>query len=65
AQYDLRTIVYLGAYHYTARIIHRNAVWDYDGQHNNGRLSMSSAQITDLSALQSMGGRRAHIFLYA
>ncbi|KAF6745859.1 hypothetical protein DFP72DRAFT_785879, partial [Ephemerocybe angulata] len=65
AQYNLRAIVYLGAYHYTARIIHRNTVWEYDGQLNNGRLSMSSAQITDLNVLQSMGGRRAHIFLYA
>jgi hypothetical protein len=62
-EYHLAAIIYHGTYHFTARIIHQEESWSYDGQRNNGEAEKET-QTLNAQDLQVLGDRRAHILLY-
>ncbi|TFK20676.1 hypothetical protein FA15DRAFT_707866 [Coprinopsis marcescibilis] len=63
-QYHLASIIYVGGYHFSARIIHRTEIWSYDGQQNEGRLMKKHIPMGS-PQLEVLGTRRAHLLMYA
>jgi hypothetical protein len=63
SEYHLRAIIYHGGYHFTARMIHEDQIWEYDGQHNCGDATREIQDLTEQD-LQILRGRSAHTFLY-
>ena len=69
-EYKLRSIIYYGQYHFSARLFDNSQnIWAYDGQKNNGAplpdntCHMSShLNLTQMTTLQ---GRNAHFYVYS
>jgi len=68
-QYQLSAIIYLGGFHFTIRLIHKNgSVWKHNGATNNGIPILDFiAQKTDseLEQLLTLEQRKAHIYIYS
>ena len=65
--YNLRAIIYLGNFHFTARLFHAEDIWIYDGQKNDGYPSQkrSWSSISNLHDLTTLELRDAHIYVYS
>jgi len=70
-RYLLRAIIYLGRFHFSARMIdsERN-IWSYDGRINGGipwiaHGCESTKNIVDREALVTFDGRAAYLYIYA
>lgn len=65
-QYVLCGIIYLGAYHFSARILDDSNVWSYDGRENDGN-PLFDAAISDIDKLDisCLRGREAHVYVYS
>ena len=62
AYFILRGIVYLGDFHFSARLLLSSDIWCYDGQLNDGRPFIDSQNIP--LDIQSFGGKSAHVYIY-
>jgi hypothetical protein len=66
-KYTLRSIIYSGQNHFTARLLDNMTIWNYDGAENNGSPqyygALESISWPD-SNLASFNGRHMHILLY-
>jgi hypothetical protein len=69
--YALRGVIYLGHFHFTARLIDRSGqIWNYDGQKNGGipyrdnncEFTIENAQMDSLTVLDD---RPAYLYVYA
>jgi hypothetical protein len=68
--YSIRGVIYLGQFHFTARMIHSDGnIWSYDGQKNHGipwlddncRSMQTPAHVT---ALMEFDNHSAHLYIY-
>ncbi|KAG2124014.1 hypothetical protein DEU56DRAFT_744957 [Suillus clintonianus] len=73
-EYVLRGIIYLGNYHFTARLVDgRDGVWQYDGRINGGLPAadlpashcVANNIFTSSSLLNTHGPNEAHLLVYA
>jgi len=68
--YSLRAIVYLGQFHFTARLLDKQGgIWRYDGRENGGTPSREGSwsaidETAQSHALTSLDGRSAHLYVY-
>ena len=65
--YNLCAIIYLGNFHFTARLFHGEYIWIYDGQKNDGFPShkQSWSSISNLHDLTTLQMHDAHIYVYS
>jgi len=69
--YNLCGVIYLGQFHFTARMINTNSkIWSYDGQKNHGMPwkdygCNSTEDPTHIDALANLDGRSAYLYVYA
>ena len=67
-EYYLRAIIYLGNFHFTARLIDAcQRVWIYDSQKNDGNPSPDKSMFNnlDLQDVTTLDDRCAHLYVYA
>ena len=66
ARYILVGIIYLGGFHFSARMCLHGKVWNYDGHVNNGFPFLEpDVEDFDLCKLAHFEGREAHVLVYA
>jgi hypothetical protein len=69
--YTLRAVIYLGQFHFTARMFDlQGNVWSHDGRKNNGRPWLdnscgSSTNGIDRERITTFDGRSAYLYLYS
>jgi hypothetical protein len=63
--YKLKAIIYLGGFHFTARLIEENGkTWAYDSQINRGIADEDQNTIQNQTELTKLQNRQAYIYLY-
>ena len=71
ANYALRAVIYLGNFHFTAKLIDNNGqIWAYDGKKNGGIPCKDSNCVStngnsELDLLMDSNGQSAHLYIYA
>ena len=69
--YTLVAIIYLGGFHFTARMVDcEGTIWSYDGQQNNGSPWFNNKcgsvwNETDLATLLMFQGHPEHLYIYS
>ena len=65
--YKLRAIIYYGDFHFTARLIHNDNFWTYDGQINNGYPSQEQflPHVDIFHTITTLHHRHAHLYIYS
>jgi hypothetical protein len=70
-KYKLRSIIYHGNFHFTARLFNDNQfLWSYDGQQNNGvplseKTRWNTLQNSEFEKIITLEERKAHLLVYA
>jgi len=66
ATYKLSSIIYLGGFHFTCRLIINDTIWRYDGRINHGCPQLESLCLPpSLKDLLYLDERPAHIYIFA
>ncbi|TFK22125.1 hypothetical protein FA15DRAFT_706652 [Coprinopsis marcescibilis] len=60
ARYKLHTIVYIGGFHFSARILDDQNVWIYNGQKHSGRIRVEDTLDAPIN-LENLAGAKAHM----
>ncbi|KIJ09419.1 hypothetical protein PAXINDRAFT_17496 [Paxillus involutus ATCC 200175] len=62
ATYALKGIIYLGGFHFSARLIKGSKIWSYDGRENGGSPWLETLPVTAID-LEQLAGRKADIYV--